>query len=86
MKLKGLIGNKNTVFVDPLEEASQLAAGATNLFVEAYDQLEQSNTILTFDLEDSKDIISEMEARVKRAEQQLANNEKVKAKLKDFIV
>lgn len=87
-KLAGLVGRK-TVYVDPLDpldQASDLASSAVNLFTEAHDQLEESNSILRLEVEDSLAAVERAEARKRAAEAQLASNGKVQEKLADFIV
>lgn len=84
MALKGLVSKKNT-YVDPLEEAANLATGATNLFTEAYDQLEQSNGILRDEALAAVDAQVRAKERQVQAEAQLENNSKVQSKLEDFL-
>lgn len=82
----GIISKSKKQYVDPLQEASELAVAATNLFDEAHGQLEISNEILRNEVEVAKFAAQQAAERQKTAEAQLASNGKVQAKLAEFVV
>lgn len=71
---------------DTLKRGTKKAAVATNLFSQAQAQLSHSNDLLDVAIADDESQIADLQARIASATAQKKANDKVAAKLSDFIV